>query len=154
MKNLIPHFIIGITAIVCGLIWGFWGLLIGLIASYIVITLLGLSLIKTSKGILPRDVRQNTASKFLKENKEWLKTRIPSQHNEKELQFLENLLDSIAKIASILGPSTSSGFSHGEMEAAVELLTTEEIDPNIAEIVERLWPFIEAEWYGASSEKI
>lgn len=146
MKNLLPHFTIGLLA-VTGLLWkGVWGGVIGLVGGYVVVTLFGLLLVAASGGILPRKARQDTASSFCEENADQLREIIPEGHEGREAEYIEKLLERIIRKATVIGPSTSSGMSFAEVAAAVKLIEDEE--PNAREAIERLWMLIQRDWYG------
>lgn len=149
MKNLVPHFTIAAFALV-GLIWkGVLGFAIGLIGGYVAVTIFGLVLTASSGGLLPRKIRKETAKNFCTENAHRLRRLIPLEHEGRETEFIERLLERIFRKATVIGPSTSSGMSFGEVDAAVQIIKEEVDDPKEKETIDLLWGFIQREWYDA-----
>jgi len=149
MKNMVPHFTIAALALV-GLIWkGVWGFVIGLVGGYVAVVIFGLVLTAASGGLLPKKVRKETARNFCTENADQLLELIPPGHEGKEAEFIERLLERIFHKAAIIGPSTSSGMSFGEVDAAVQIIKEEVDDPRERETIDVLWDFVQREWYHA-----
>ncbi len=147
IKNSIPWVIIVILGVISFFIWGIVGLIIGLICGYFIVSALGILLIKASGGILPRDVRINTAKEFYMENAEFVDQRIRSEYKANPCKFVEILLENIYKKAATIGSAAQSGFSLGEARAAYEYVLQTENDGDTRQIMEKLWHYLEQKWY-------
>lgn len=147
MKYLIHFYTIAAIGVIGMVMWGFWGLLSGLVVGYILVSLFGQALLSLSGGILPRKIRQKTAQEFLSLNVEWLEHRMPDHDKGGDAEFIEHLLEKVFLKAAVIGPWASSGMSYAEVASAVEILKSEEDNPNVIEILDRLWLFLEYHWW-------
>jgi hypothetical protein len=97
---MIPYVAIGIVALIGLFGWGLKGLIVGAITGYVFSVLLGLALVGISGGLLPRKVRQQTASSFIALHPDLVRSMFTNMSHSALQKAVEHSVESIFRRAS------------------------------------------------------
>ncbi|MEW6050558.1 MAG: hypothetical protein AB1644_05795 [Candidatus Zixiibacteriota bacterium] len=152
MSGCLPWIAIVVVALAGGAIGGVLGFIVGGVVGYVGMVGLGVLGVKVSGGLLPRRERRDTALSFYDYDREFIESHIPPPWRGRSIAYIEFLLEKIVKRAALVGPSSSSGLTWWEVAAAYEIESQNAYSAQERELLERLWRFLQKEWYGGVSK--
>lgn len=135
---------------VAGFVWrGGAGALVGGVVTYWVLIIAGRVVRKTTGGILPRKLREETARGFAAEYGEAVAKAFPNEDEQSRLRSVELLLEQIFQRshADNTSMNVEKGDTRGAVRGAAEALIREEKLVERREVIDLLETYVEEKWY-------